>query len=66
MSDENKKHGSSWDEDAKAGEKCCKEIKDREYLETIDEVPKCGKPATKAIVTDEGERLPFCSYHWTH
>lgn len=54
----------SWDEQALPGELCCKELVDRRHHDENELMPTCGRPATKAIVSETGERIPFCNYHW--
>ena len=54
----------SWDEHAESGETCCKETADRHWYDDGTPVPMCGRRAFKVIVSENGERLPFCGYHW--
>ena len=54
----------SWDETALPSETCCKELADRRWHDENEPMPTCGKPASNVIVSETGDRLPFCAYHW--
>jgi hypothetical protein len=53
-----------WDDKATQNEKCCKELENRRWRDNNKPIPECRKPAAYVIITEDGERLPFCHSCW--